>query len=198
MKTESEFKKELKNTLFDRAHPIFRELGIKKVSQDRDWTRKYREERIQRLWEIAEKMLLPQANRELNEYISSRKLKMFRGPKKVRGERLYSWAKENFPKGPILYIFWKKDRCIYVGTGDSNYRIGNYRKSKYIDRSEADSLEIFSVRGKSNKPRVECLACHIFKPKDNQNSPSKKKYSKTCYICHKKKLIRSRLQALLD
>jgi hypothetical protein len=198
MKTESEFRRELKDLLFDRAHPIFRELGIKNISQNRHWTREYREERIKRLWDIAEKILLVKAKAELKEYTYSRKLKNFRGPKQDRGERLYSWAKDNFPRGPILYMFWKKDKCIYVGTGDSNYRIRDYKKSKYMDRSEADSLEIYSIRGNSNKSRVECLACHIHEPKDNQNSPSKTKYSKTCYICQKKKAIHSRLHALLD
>lgn len=198
MKTESEFRRELKDLLFDRAHPIFWELGIKKVSQHRDWTREYREERIQRLWNIAEKMLFARAKEELEKYVYSRKLKFFRGSKRDRGERLYSWAKDNFPKGPILYIFWKKNKCIYVGIGDSNLRIRDYKKSKYIDRSEADSLEIYSVHGKSNKSRVECLACHIYRPKDNQNSPGKPKYSKACYVCQKKRAIHSRLHALLD
>jgi predicted GIY-YIG superfamily endonuclease len=198
MKIESEFRRELKNLLFDRAHPIFQELGIRKVSHQRDWTREYREERIQRLWNIALRILLPQAEKELKIYIHSRKLKNIRGRKQERGQRLYSWAKDNFPKGPILYMFWKKDKCIYVGTADSNRRINDYKKSKYMDRSEADSLEIYSILGKSNRARVECLACHIYQPKENIKKPGKPKYSKKCYICYKRKGIHSSLHALLD
>jgi hypothetical protein len=198
MKMESEFKRVLQKALFDRAHPIFRELGIRKVSQHQDWTREYREECVQRLWVIAEKMLLAKAEEEFDRYVYGRRLKRIRGPKQERGEQLYGWARDNFPIGPILYIFWKKDKCIYVGTGENNYRIRDYKKSKYMDRSEADSLEIYSIHGKSNRARVECLACHIYNPKDNLNSPSKPKYSKACYICHKKKIIHSRLHELLN
>ena len=198
MKKESEFKNEMKKALFDKAYSIFKELGIRKVGQARTWTRKYREERIQKLLSIAEKLLSAKAREELDRYSHSRKLKKICGPKQERGDQLFWWAKDNFPRGPILYAFWKKDRCIYVGIGESYYRIHNYKKSKYLDRSEADSLEVWSVRGKSYLHEVECLATHIYQPRDNIQKPKKSKYSKKCLICQAKKNIHRSLHSLLS
>jgi len=198
MKKESEFKNELKKVLFDKASSIFKELGIRRAGQDHAWTRKYREERIQKLLSIAEKILLVKAKEKLDRYRHSRKLKKICGPKQERGDQIYGWAKDNFPRGPILYAFWKKERCIYVGIGESYNRISNYKKSKYLDRSEANSLEVWSVSGKSYLHLVECLASHIYHPKENILKPKKSKYSKTCFICQAKKNIHRSLHSLLS
>jgi hypothetical protein len=195
---KAQLRDEIQSALIDRAHPIFEEVGIRRLGHDQYWTREYREQRIGKILRLAEIILLPTARKELKKIIIPPKRKMISGPKRDRGERIYAWARTAFPRGPILYSFWKGKNCIYVGVGESYRRIGHYKKSKYMDKSEAGSLKISSVAGRSYLHSVECLANHLYWPKDNIAKPRKTRYSKSCIVCNKLKNIEDTLRLLLS
>ena len=198
MNLRSRFREELKKALYDRAHPIFHELGIKKHSKEFVWTKDFRDKRIATLMEIADKIVLRDAKIRLTECISALRKKRYTGPSGTRGEDIYKWARATFPKGPILYSFWKGTKCIYVGKGQNYGRINHYKKHRYLDKSVANQIKISSIRGRSYSHLAEHIAYRIYEPKENVNEPARGRYNKRCILCRKEEKIEKVLRGLLD
>jgi len=111
-----------------------------------------------------------------------------------RYRNIYEWAKTEFPRDSLLYIFWKKRTCLYVGKAPSYLRLRAYKKSKYL--KEATRIQIRLVPSKSELARQECLAIHYYNPKDNKNKPPKQPWGKSCPICSSHDTIRREILAL--
>ena len=73
--------------------------------------------------------------------------------------------------GRVLLL--EKNRCLYVGKGKSRGRLKHYERTFYL--KEADLLEVYDVQSTSLLPRVECLAVHLFDPRDNRAKPARRK-----------------------
>jgi hypothetical protein len=112
-----------------------------------------------------------------------------------RFERLYMWAARKLD-GPIVYAFWRGKKCLYVGKGKSYRRLKHYDKSVYL--WHANALEVWQIKSKSRLPRAECLAIHLFKPRDNkQKKAAKVKWGEVCPICKRHDEIASATSSLL-
>lgn len=111
-----------------------------------------------------------------------------------RFERMYKWALCKF-SGPIIYMFWKGNRCLYVGRGDSPKRLRAYRKSYYL---KATTLEVFRIQSKSQLSKAECLAVHLYEPKDNAIWPASRKWHKKCPVCNRLKKVEDELEWLFS
>jgi hypothetical protein len=61
---------------------------------------------------------------------------------------------------------------------------------------EANWINVFMVRGPSHVAKVECLATHLYEPRDRQVKPARVKWGKECPICRKHDHIREELQHL--
>lgn len=161
------------------------------------FSRKLRDDRIAELLQIATNIFISkEAKKEFKKIVKKRKLRKINGRGLLnRGYNLTDWAGGVFAKsGPIVYAFWRRDRCLYVGKGATWKRLKNYKKSAYL--LEASSIEVFAIRGRSNLGKAECLAKHIFKPRDNQIDAAKPKWGKSCSVCGKHDQIRSELHYL--
>jgi hypothetical protein len=112
----------------------------------------------------------------------------------ARFKHMSRFAKERL-RGPIIYSFWRGNRCLYVGQGKSPARLGTYRKSAYL--REATSLRVRMIRSRSHLTTAECLSVHLFEPRDNLVKAARRKYSKSCPICRATKEIRKELLDLL-
>lgn len=113
------------------------------------------------------------ARSELNKITKSRRLKHIKGRGLAnRAKKMLSWA-ESALKGPIVYAFWKGNKCLYVGKGGSWKRLKSYEKSAYL--LQASCIEAFCVTTKSQVPKAECLATHLFDPRDKKMKPAKVK-----------------------
>lgn len=112
-----------------------------------------------------------------------------------RFDRLIGWARRK-TRGPIVYAFWRGKKCLYVGKGKSYRRLRHYEKSIYL--KEARALEVWQMRTKSQLPRAECLAIHLFEPRDNkQKKAAKVKWGKKCPICKRHDEVASEINAIL-
>lgn len=112
-----------------------------------------------------------------------------------RFDRLYRWAERKLD-GPIVYAFWRGKKCLYVGKGKSLRRLRHYDKSVYL--WHANALEVWEIKSKNQLPRAECLAIHLFKPRDNkQKKAAKVKWGKVCPICKRHDKIASETNSLL-
>jgi len=61
---------------------------------------------------------------------------------------------------------------------------------------QATCAEVFCVAGQSQLGKAECLATHLFNPRDNKMKASKVKWGKACPICKKHDQVRRDLKAL--
>ena len=107
---------------------------------------------------------------------------------------MFNWAERSL-RGPIVYSFWRGRKCLYVGKGKSYRRLHSYKKSIYL--SSGSSLEVWQIRTKRALPRAECLAVHLFAPRDNEKKAARVKWGSKCPICRKHDLIRDEISSLL-
>ena len=110
-----------------------------------------------------------------------------------RFERMWTWVERKL-SGPIVYAFWRGDRCLYVGKGNTPDRLWSYKRSIFL--KEAKFLEVWEVCTRSALPKAECLATHLFEPKHNDVMPARKKWSKKCPICSKMRKIKREIRSL--
>jgi hypothetical protein len=94
-----------------------------------------------------------------------------------------------------VYVFWSPHECTYVGRTIR----GHGRPAGWFDRiwfQPVTRVDIHSVHRQSEVPKVECLAIHLFDPKENKNWPSIGKYTKKCPICEATKEIDHELKSI--
>jgi hypothetical protein len=106
---------------------------------------------------------------------------------------LVEWAEAKLD-GPIIYVFWRGKCCLYVGKGITSRRLRNYRKSAYL--LQATRVEVFEITHRSQLACAECLATHLFRPRDNRVKAAKVKWGKSCPICKQHDAVRSELRDL--
>lgn len=157
------------------------------------FTSKRRDRLIKSLLEIATRILLRRLGpREFAKTHVGRRLYRLKGRgRRARGESLVKLAKSL--TGPVVYAFWKGKHCLYVGKGLKGTRLIAHRKSY---GREADCVEVWSVRSRSYLPKAECLATHLFEPKDEAMRPEHRAWGKRCPVCVRHDRIRRELRGL--
>jgi hypothetical protein len=80
-----------------------------------------------------------------------------------------------------------------VGKGKSWRRLRSYDRSAYL---HAQCIEVFEITSKSQLGKAECLATHLFEPRDQKVKPAKVKWGKACPICRKHDDVRDKLKTL--
>lgn len=165
------------------------------VGQPQKFSRTVRDRMINRLLDQATVLLIRREGRsEFREVAPERRLRQIKGRGVAkRAENMLRWARLGL-HGPIIYCFWKGDKCLYVGKGATWKRLKNYEKSAYL--LQATCIEVFLVKSKSQLGKAECLATHLFEPRDKKIKPARSKWGKACPICQKHDAIRGELQAL--
>ncbi|MCJ7543601.1 MAG: hypothetical protein MUP47_03380 [Phycisphaerae bacterium] len=159
------------------------------------FTKRVRKKYVGRLLDVATRLLVRrEGKRGFNRVVERRLLRFVRGRGlDSRLTHLLNWAKRKCP-GPIVYAFWRAKKCLYVGKGASWRRLRHYDKSAYL--IQATCLEVFCIHGKSHLAKAECLATHLFRPRDQKIKPARQRWGKACPICRKHDRIRKDLHAL--
>lgn len=159
------------------------------------FTKKLREKIVGELLGIATRIIVRRvAKKSLSSIVERRHLHFVAGHGLLkRGDDLVAWAKRKLD-GPIVYVFWHGKRCLYVGKGLTWNRLRGYRKSAYL--VQATRIQVFQLRSKSLLARAECLAIHMFHPRDNKVKAAKVKWGKACPVCEKHDLVRHDLRGL--
>src|SRR5208282_5857695 len=89
------------------------------------------------------------------------------------------WYARQIQSQNCVYVFWSGRRCEYVGRTVR----GRGRPSSQFDKfwfGSVTRVDIYSVGGPSSVPKAECLAIHLFDPRQNVNSASRPKYARRC------------------
>jgi hypothetical protein len=165
------------------------------VGKPTAFSRQLRERLINRLLDDATKLLLRrEGKKEFFEVVSQRHLRQIKGRGLMqRGRNLISWARAKFST-PIIYSFWKGKKCLYVGKAANWRRLRGYERSAYL--LGASAVEIFTVGSKSQLCKAECLATHLFAPRDLKVKPARVKWGKACPICRKHDRVHRELKML--
>lgn len=184
------------NRLWERRTADLRSLVIPRgVGQPPKFSRQVRERFINQLLDIATKILLKREGQvEFRRVVLQRRLKQIRGRGLLdRADNLLQWAESKL-HGPIVYAFWRGRKCLYVGKGESWKRLRTYARSAYL--LQAKCIEVFRIAGGSQVAKAECLATHLFEPRDSRVKPARVKWGKACPICRKHDLVRAELRTL--
>lgn len=192
MALHTQFHRKL-DQLWKRQTENLRSLIQPKPGKPLAFTRATRNRLIAQLLELATQFLLRRsARRTFQETYVKRRLFHLRGRGRLeRGESLVTFARSL--SGPIVYVFWKGKHCLYVGKGKKPSRLVSHRKSY---GREADSVEVYLVRSRTSLPKAECLATHMFAPRDLAIRPSRVAWGKKCPVCALHDKIRRELFGL--
>ena len=181
--------------LWRRRTANLRSLVRTRRGPNRQFNKKIRDRAIEELQELATKILIRQgARKELGRLVVARRRWQIKGWGIAdRSARLVGWA-EGLPRGPVIYSFWRRKRCLYVGKGMSWERLRDYNKSIYLN--QATSLRVCTIGYASQLAKAECLATHLFSPRDRKVKPASQKWGKKCPICKAHDQIRDELRAI--
>ena len=105
------------------------------------------------------------------------------------------WFQKNIPFKNCIYVFWKKNHAEYVGRTVR----GKGRPQSHFDRfwfNGTKRIDIYSTSLASEVPKLECLAIHRFRPKQNGVKASIPKWAKKCPVGEVHKLIREELSKI--
>ena len=192
---KKDFERQL-DDLWKRRTRAIRDLVRTRKGKPKEFTKKIRDKGIKAIADLSTRILLRQgAKEEFRELVCPQRMTHLSGSWEKRADRLLQWAKQHFSK-PIIYSFWRKSECLYVGKGKSWRRLRHYRDHKYL--KESTLIKVFEVRQKSTLAKAECLAVHRFDPKYNKKTPGNQKWGKKCPICQAHDQIRSELRALFN
>ncbi len=195
MRARTHFLTQLDNLWLRRTATLRALVSPRGVGQPPKFSRTVRDRLIGEILEDATSVLInDHGHAAFTRVTSSRHLRQIRGRGLLeRGRNLLSWA-DNELNGPIIYVFWRGRKCLYVGKSSSPRRLWDYEKSAYL--IQATCLEVFHVPRVSELGEAECLATHLFGPRDQKIQPSREKWGKKCPICQRHDAIREELQAL--
>jgi hypothetical protein len=191
------FERELNKLFNQRTDWLRRKLFTSGVGKPPKFSRKKVDNGIRRLQDIASKALAHNLTKlEFNQHIGPHKNFYIkgRGPKEKEA-RFKDWFSTNFGNSRgFVYVFWgNHGKCIYVGRTGSHEGRPSQHFEKYWFRS-VKRVTIFSVNGKSQIPKLECLAIHRFQPTQNEKKAAKTKWTKACPLCKIHKYIEGELR----
>jgi hypothetical protein len=189
------------NHLFERRTAwLYTAIGNKQPGRLHEFTKKKVGPRLGQLGEIASEILVRRrAKREFRKLTNGmRQWHVKRGKGygvRAKKANFRKWYDRKIGHRSCIYVFWAKKDCSYVGRTSR----GKSRPVGWFDRywfSKVTRIDIYRVHRKSEVPKAECLAIHLFDPIENDNRPSIGKYTKKCPICKATKEIDQELRSI--
>lgn len=114
---------------------------------------------------------------------------------KAKRENFSKWFEANIDFPNCIYIFWSNSKCVYVGrTVRGKGRPQNHFNKNWFYK--ISRVDIYSTSKASEVPKLECLAIHRFRPKENGMKASIPKWAKKCPVCNLRKQIKSELSKI--
>lgn len=104
------------------------------------------------------------------------------------------WYESVFGKASCVYVFWKANKCLYVGKSSN----GGGRPSSHFEKfwfSGVTRIDIYEASPR-NLPAMECLAIHRFQPRRNKFKASAHKWTKRCPLCTLHRDIEDELRSM--
>lgn len=191
------FEKKLDQLFQNRTYSLRSRLGLKKRGSKPQMTREKINESIEELQNLASNILAKGlAKKEFEENAMHKKGRKVIGWGWKKQKKLFEeWFQKNYAnQREVIYVFWNKNKCLYVGrTGNGGCRPSSHFSEKWC---RATRVDIYPSNSKSQLPKLECLAVHRFEPSENNYKPSDKKWTKKCPLCAVHKQIEGDLRKI--
>ena len=199
MSKVKDFERALEKMWCCRKDDLIRLICLRRGRPQEPLSRQNREKQIEKLQDLAEKILFHRGKDELRKMTSPQRLRIKgysrrRSALDERWDRIIAWTNTHAP-GSFVYCFHRNGDCLYVGRSrSSGKRFIPYKQAKSILAQEATQLKVYPVRKKSQLAKAECLAIHLFNPDGNDRAAAHEKYSKECRICCIKEQVRQKVE----
>jgi hypothetical protein len=183
----TQFEQELYGLFHRRTTWLRKAIGKHRPGRPHEFTRKSVIPRLQDLSEIAAEIITGRrAKKEFRKAIEDkRQWQAKRGKgwdRYAKKESFRRWYERHIGSNNCVYVFWSDKTCEYVGrTIHGHGRPVGWFTVFWFHR--VTRIDIYTVHRKSEVGKAECLAIHMFAPRQNQNLPSIQKYTKKCPIC---------------
>lgn len=200
MALATKFEKQLQK-LFDRRTSWLRKaIGKKKPGRPHVFNRRKVEPKLYELGELACEILVRRRGRgEFRRVVDGKHQWHVKRGKgfgiEAKRRKFKRWYEKQIGNKNCVYAFWSRNDCVYVG----RTLRGKGRPAGWFDRvwfQPVTRIDIYSVLRRSEVPKAECLAVHLFDPTENKNWPSIGSYTKKCPICKATKEIDRELESI--
>lgn len=200
MALATKFEKELQRLFYRRTSWLRKAIGKNRPGRPHIFNRKKVEPKLYELGELATHILVKRrARREFRRAVDrKRQWHVKRGKGfgiDAKQRQFRRWYEKHIGNKNCVYAFWSNKECVYVGRTSQ----GKGRPAGWFDRvwfQPVTRIDIYSVRRRSEVPKAECLAVHLFDPSVNKNWPSIGSYTKKCPICKATKEIDHELKSI--
>jgi hypothetical protein len=194
------FERELEKLFKRRTSWLRHAIGKNKPGRPHVFNRKKVKPKLDELGEIASEILVRRrAKGEFRRVIHrKRQWHVKRGKGfgvEAKRESFKRWYDKHIGNKNCVYVFWAGRKCVYVG----RTLRGKGRPAGWFDRvwfQPVNRIDVYPVHNRSDVPKTECLAVHLFDPAENKNWPSINRYTKKCPICTATKDIDHELQSI--
>ena len=193
MALTTKFEKELKKLFLRRTSWLRKAIGKIRPGRPHVFNRKKVEPKVYELGELAADILVRRrARKEFRSVVGGKRQWHVKRGKgygvQAKTKKFKAWYDKHIGNKNCTYVFWAGKECVYVGRTIR----GKGRPAGWFDRvwfQPVRRIDIYSVLRRSEVPKAECLAMHMFDPTENKNWPSIGRYTKKCPICRATKEI---------
>lgn len=200
MSLTANFDRELNRLFHRRTSWVRQAIGKNRPGRPHIFNRGKVEPKLDELGELAHDILVRgRARKEFRRTVhGKRQWHVKRGKGfgiDAKRKKFKRWYEKYIGNKNCVYVFWAEKRCAYVGRTSR----GKGRPAGWFDRvwfQPVTRIDIYSVSRRSEVPKAECLAVHLFDPLENKNWPSFGSYTKECPICQATKEIDRELRSI--
>jgi hypothetical protein len=200
MALATKFERELQKLFHRRTSWLRKAIGKNRPGRPHMFNRRRVEPKLNELGELAAKILVRRrARKEFRRVVDGKRQWHIKRGKgfgiSAKGKKFKRWYEKYIGNKNCVYLFWSGKGCVYVG----RTLRGKGRPVVWFDRvwfQPVSRIDIYSVPRRSEVPKAECLAVHLFDPSKNKNWPSIGSYTKKCPICRATKEIDHELKSI--
>ncbi|MBL9086236.1 MAG: hypothetical protein JNM10_03765 [Planctomycetia bacterium] len=123
-------------------------------------------------------------------------------PKKGKGhgraakqKSFRAWYRKKIAYRNCVYLFWNKNRCLYVGRTIR----GAGRPDDHFEKhwfGSVTQIDILAIRQPSLVPKVECIAMDKYEPTYCRVKAADKHYAKKCPVCSTERDVKDELKTI--
>lgn len=197
MSYQKTYTRELQKLYLVRTKWLRELVGIKSKGRKTTFNKKFIKKSVNRLSEVLIKL---KSKEYFEKAIDEHTYDMRYFHKKGHGhkqkvEKFKEWYHDKIDYKYLIYIFWKKNRCLYIGrTGRGGSRpvnhVGTHRTHGWT------RVSIYLARSNSYLPMLECLAWYHFDPLHNACRPSIPKWARKCPMLEDLKELKEEINVL--
>jgi hypothetical protein len=200
MALTKEFERKLERLFHRRTSWLRKAIGKKRPGRPHIFNRKKVKPKLDELGDLAGVILAQRrARKEFRRATDGKRQWHVKRGKgygvDAKRKKFKRWYERHIGNKNCVYVFWAGKKCVYVG----RTLHGKGRPAGWFDRvwfQPVTRIDIYSVLRRSEVPKAECLAVHLFDPSENKNLPSFGSYTKECPICQSTKEIDHELKSI--